>query len=182
MEGLGLRWDTSNTPSATVRDLHFKGLTITEAVNKSRNELVIEHPANHPISVITGLQARLDTIAHLYDGISGISLGSSALGATQRIACYETATGTYMYGIGLFDTPGVIAGVGIWGGTGASQPDQTGSSGGINPHFLVTYTGRVGIGVINPSAALDVSGDVVVSGSITGATKSFDIEENKDFV
>ena len=125
------------------------------------NELVIDEPPK---------------IANMYAGISGISLGSSTLGAAQRIACYEEPTGTYFYGCGLFDTPNVVAGFGIWGGTGAAQPDQTGSSGGVNPHLLVTYTGRVGIGVINPGASLDVSGDADFTGTVTAATKQFVID------
>ena len=73
VEGLGLRWNTNSTPSSTIQDIHFKsGLTIAEALNLSSGhvELTVEHPANHPVSMITGLQARLDTIDKLFNTAS----------------------------------------------------------------------------------------------------------------
>ena len=60
------------------------------------------------------------------------------------------------------------------GGTGGSLPDQYGT-GGHQPEVLITNTGRVGIGTRNPQQVLDVAGNILASGSISGATKSFDI-------
>ena len=42
--------------------------------------------------------------------------------------------------------------------------------------MLITAAGRVGINSQNPAYTLDVTGDIRATGSIIGATKTFDIE------
>jgi hypothetical protein len=177
----GLRWNTNSTPSITIEDLHFKtGLTISESLNLSsgKNELVIEHPTSHPISMITGLQAQLDKVSDMIDGMSGLSLGDQGSNAAHRIAAFESHTsgytyGSYFYGMALFTAPAV--GLGIWGGSGAVLPDQTGA-GGTAPHMLITTAGNVGIGITNPGRRLHIVGNLLCTGNIVGASKAFDIQ------
>ena len=61
---------------------------------------------------------------------------------------------------------GLGVGVGIYGGTNTSLPDQFGTGGQL-PHMLITKTGRVGIINRNPQQALDVTGNGVFSGTCT---------------
>jgi hypothetical protein len=147
---------------------------------------------------VTGLQTALNAksdatvtttignkITALVDATSGVSSGDTApaTGPGHRIAIYESTSsfygfGSYFYGLGLVDNS--VAGLGLWGGTGNALPEQ-GTGSGVLPHMLVTTAGRVGIGDQNPAQALCVTGNCVVSGSITGATKSFDVEhEGRD--
>ena len=85
----------------------------------------------------------------------------------------------FFYGLALVVNANT-AGTAIWGGSGGALPEQ-GTGSGTLPHLLVTTLGRVGIGDQNPAQALCVTGDCVVSGSITGAWKSFDIQhQGKD--
>jgi len=127
----------------------------------------------------TALTAQANKITALVDSYSGLSFGDSApaAGPSHLIAAYESNTvgytpGSYFYGIG-FCSNGAV-GLGLWGGTNAAIPEQVAGSGQL-PHLKVTNAGRVGIGDQNPAQALCVSGNAVVTGSITGATKSFDI-------
>ena len=119
----------------------------------------------------------------LVDGFSGISLGTGS-GVSQRIACYEIPTsggvfnqGHFFYGHGLFEggSNSLSTGIGIWGGTGNNPPDQFGNGNGVLPHMLINYNGNVGIGNAAPTEKLHVTGNILATGSISGATKSFDI-------
>ena len=103
ISGYDLRWNTNSVPSASIRALHFKnGLDVSQSQNLASGqiELVVEHPSSHPISTITGLQARLDTIDMLYSntGVPGVSLGPTSHAAmviaNHRYAIYhEISTG-----------------------------------------------------------------------------------------
>ena len=135
------------------------------------------HPASHAISMITGLQAELDKTNLLIDGVSPISLGDIS-STTQRIAIYESNTarytpGTYFYGVGVVINQAY--GVGIWGGTGTSLPEQSTGTNKL-PDMLITATGRVGINQQNPTYTLDVTGDIRATGAIIGSPKYFDIQ------
>ena len=69
---------------------------------------------------------------------------------------------------------GFSTGLGLWVGTGTNLPDQFGT-GGKKCDVLIDINGRVGIQTFSPTEALDVTGNILASGSITGATKSFEI-------
>ena len=178
-----LRWDTTNTPAAPIQCLHFKNLDVVQRVNlnTSQVELVIERPANRTIAEVTGLQAEVNKLTDIVDGVSGISLGVGQ-GASQRIACYEIepgqslTAGHYFYGIGLVEmqNAGLGVGLGLWGGTGTNLPDQFGT-GGKKCDVLIDINGRVGIQTFLPTEALEVTGNIKATGSITGASKAFDI-------
>ena len=131
-------------------------------------------PANMPFSTLV---ANLNKISDMVDGVSGISLGTGT-GSSQRIACFETAgNGNYFYGIGLVEQTGSLPGMGIWASTGANVPHQnSSSSSGIDPHIMVSNIGNVGIGVVAPTQRLHVVGNILCSGTISGSSKSFDIE------
>ena len=138
------------------------------------HKFLINVPANMHFSTLV---ANLNKIGSMVDGFSGISLGTGT-GVTQRIACFETAgTGNYFYGLGLFEGAPQSLGVGLgfWGGTGASAPDQFGT-GGVLPHMLIDYNGLVGIGNSAPTERLHVTGNILCTGTISGSSKSFDIE------
>ena len=181
--GYDLRWSTNSTPSTAIECLRFEGLTVTETFNltSGQTELVIDHPSSHPIAMITGLQDQLDKITDMADGPSAVSLGIGT-GAGQRLALYEIPNnaasgltpGHYFYGFGLLELGGSSVGTAIWGGTAAALPRQNSSS-GLLPHLLVNLYGNVSIGNVTPSERLHVTGNILASGSITGATKSFDI-------
>ena len=119
----------------------------------------------------------LAKISDMVNGVSGISLGTGT-GSSQRIACFETAgNGNYFYGIGLVEQTGSLPGMGIWASTGANVPHQnSSSSSGVNPHLMVSNIGNVGIGVVAPTQRLHVVGNILCSGTISGSSKSFDIE------
>ena len=177
-----LRWNTNSTPTGTIECLRFENLTVAETLNISSGqiELKVSHPTAHTIAEVTGLQAHLDKTTSLIVGTSGLSSGDStpATAAAHRIACYEshgasTGYGTYFYGIGLAVNASA-AGLALWGGTGYQLPEQATGSGRL-PDMLVTSSGLVGINHQNPSEVLQVTGNILASGSITGATKSFDI-------
>jgi hypothetical protein len=166
----GLRWNTTSTPTLSpIHELHFKGFSVTETLNLSSglNELVINEP---------------DKISDLVDGASGISLGNGT-GAGQRIALYEIpvtgsfTAGSYFYGLGLFEGSGaaLATGLGFWASTGFNLPDQFGTGGGVLPYMLLSSAGYIGIGNSNPTEKLHVTGNILATGSITAATKSFDI-------
>ena len=80
----------------------------------------------------------------------------------------------YFHGLRLYEATG-NAGLGMWGGTVTSTPDQTGG-GGVPPHMYIQNTGRVGINNMTPGATLDVGGDITCSGILTASTKNFDIQ------
>lgn len=171
----GLRRNTNSTPTIAIEDLHFQsGLTVSESLNISsgKNELVIEHPSSHPISMITGLQMELNKLGSLVDGVSGVSMGSAS--TSQRMAVYEGSFEHYFYGMGLFLSN--VYGLGLWGGSGAGVPTHSSAATGVNPHLFIANGGNVGIGEINPTSTLHVNGDITCSGTITGTTKSFDIK------
>ena len=136
------------------------------------------------ISDVTGLQAEVNKIQNLSDATSGLSLGASNPfnRATHRFALYEMpagnpsyTAGSFFYGVGLIDNNNNTVGTGIWGGSGLDVPDQGVTPTGLLPHLFVQNTGRVGIGTINPSATMDIQGNLSVTGTITGASKNFDI-------
>ena len=85
---------------------------------------------------------------------------------------YQWGARTF-YGVGICVNANT-AGLGLWGGTLNALPEQ-GTGSGRLPDILVTPTGLVGINQQNPSEMLHVTGNILCSGSITGATKSFDI-------
>ena len=118
------------------------------------------------------LQPDLDKINRLVDGVSVISMGNSS-GITQRLAIYEEPNGQYFYGMGLVIN--LAVGLGFWGGSGANLPEQSTGSAKL-PDMLITAAGRVGINQQNPVYTFDVTGDIRATGSIIGATKTFDIE------
>ena len=66
-------------------------------------------------------------------------------------------------------------GTALWGGTGAALPDQ-GSGTGTAPHLFIKNNGLVGVNTTAPAYTLDVTGDIRATGTVYGATKSFDIE------
>jgi hypothetical protein len=141
-------------------------------------DTVYTHPSSHPISLITGLQAQLNKISSVVDCVSGLSLGDAA-GVKQKIACYESDTsgytpGTYFYGLGLYI--GSTVGLALWGGTGTTFPKLAPSGTGIMPHMMITTAGSVGIGTTAPQRALDVVGDMACTGTMSAATKQFDIQ------
>ena len=152
-------------------------------LNTSQVELVIEHPQAHSIAEVTGLQARLDTIQSLADTPSGLSLGlvGNTTLSKARVAVYERTgaqgflASTYFYGMALYENvPASSVGLGFYGSTASSLPDQDGQ-GGSAPGMLLRTTGDVGIGTVLPTAKLHVVGDILASGSITGSSKSFRI-------
>jgi len=184
LSGYDLRWNTSAVPSGPIQCLHFKsGLDVTQAVNLSSGQVELQIEGRTDIADITGLQAQVNKVSDMIEGVSGISLGTGA-GASQRIAVYEIepgqalTAGHYFYGMGLFEgqAQGLGVGTGFWGGSGLNLPDMFGIGGGQLPHALITYQGNMGIGNVNPSQRLHVTGNILCSGSITGSTKSFDIE------
>jgi len=127
--------------------------------------------------MITGLQAQLDKVSDMIDGTSGLSLGDQGSNAAHRIAAFESNTpgytyGSYFYGMGLCTGPAV--GLGLWGGSGAVLPDQTGA-GGTLAHMFISATGNVGVNNQNPLYTLDVNGSLYVSNSIASPIKNFDI-------
>ena len=115
--------------------------------------------------------------AALVNGFSGVSTGDAppATSSNHRIAAYEAISmgGNYFYGIGIVVNANT-AGLGVWGGTLSLLPEQ-GTGSGRLPDMLVTPLGLVGINNQNPSERLHVTGNILCSGSISGATKSFDI-------
>lgn len=186
LSGYDLRWNTGGVPTAPIECLHFKGMDVTQAVNLSSGQ--IELQVEPTIASITNLQNEVDKLTHLVpNAVSGISLGTGA-GASQRIALYEIEPGQtltpghYFYGMGLFEGASQSLGTGtaFWGGSGTALPDQFGTGGRL-PDMLITFAGNIGIQNRNPSQVLDVtgniacSGNLVCGGTITGASKSFDI-------
>src|SRR6476661_246242 len=90
---------------------------------------------------------------------SQFSLGKSGSVANTplgRMANYEDG-GQYFYGSGLIFN-GSNYGLGLWGGTGTSAPWD--GAAGTQPHLTLESTGRVGIGTMAPTQALDVSGTI----------------------
>ena len=137
------------------------------------------HPSQHSISMITGLQTELNKISRLETGVSGVSLGGGT-GAAHRFAVHEVeigdpnhTAGHYMYGMGLY--VGSTVGTAFWGGTLAALPDQ-GSGTGTAPHLFIKNNGLVGVNTTAPAYTLDITGDIRATGTVYGATKSFDIE------
>jgi hypothetical protein len=176
-----LRWNTNATPTATIQCLRFEGLSVAETFNLSsgQTELKVEHPAAHPISQITGLQTELNKISGLKTGTSALSMGGGTVAAEHRIAVHEVeigdpnyTAGTYMYGMGLY--VGNTVGTAFWGSTAGALPDQ-GSGTGASPHLFIKNNAYVGINNVTPLYTLDVTGDIRATGTVYGATKSFDI-------
>ena len=66
-------------------------------------------------------------------------------------------------------------GLGLFGSSGAAVPDY--GAGGTLPHLFIQSSGNVAIGHVAPAAnaKLHVVGNILCSGSITGASKSFDV-------
>ena len=158
---------------------------MTENLNLSsgNNELEVS-VATQGIADITGLQAEVNKIQKLSNATSGLSLGASNpfTRTTHRFALYEMpagnpsyTAGSFFYGVGLIDNNLNTVGTGVWGGSGLDIPDQGTTPTGLPPHLFVQSTGRVGVGTINPSATMDIQGSLSVTGSISGASKSFDI-------
>ncbi len=137
------------------------------------------HPSQHSISMITVLQTELNKSNRLETGVSGVSLGGGT-GAAHRFAVHEVeigdpnhTAGHYMYGMGLY--VGSTVGTAFWGGTLAALPDQ-GSGTGTAPHLFIKNNGLVGVNTTAPAYTLDITGDIRATGTVYGATKSFDIE------
>jgi hypothetical protein len=135
----------------------FRSWVSTEITNYAYT-----HPSSHPISMITGLQARLDTIDQLQDSI-GLSLGidNGSTGYDRcRMAIYEDnlTTHHHWYGMALYVSGGVV-GMGLWGSSGVAVIDQ-GSGTGTLPHMMIKNGGNVGINQTNPQYTLDVTGDI----------------------
>ena len=129
--------------------------------------------------MITGLQTELNKISRLETGVSGLSLGGGT-GAAHRFAVHEVeigdpnhTAGHYMYGMGLY--AGATVGTALWGGTLAALPDQ-GSGTGTAPHLFIKNNGLVSVNTTTPAYTLDITGDIRATGTVYGATKSFDIE------
>ena len=78
-----------------------------------------------------------------------------------------------MYGMGLY--VGSTVGTAFWGGTLGALPDQ-GSGTGTAPHLFIKNNGLVGVNTTAPAYTLDITGDIRATGTVYGATKSFDIE------
>ena len=123
------------------------------------------------------INAELDKISELSDGQSGLSLGTGGWPknlAKHSLACHESSSGTYFYGCSLYDNQVNPIGLGIWGGSTYQVPDR-GTGTGQAPPFLINSFGKVGIANVAPAEALDVVGNLTVSGTITAGTKCFDI-------
>ena len=183
IKSYSLRWLINNTPSIPIECLHFRdGFTVSETLNQSSQQVELQIRATPAIADVTGLQAEVNKLTDVIDGVSGVSLGIGQ-GASQRIALYEIepgqalTAGHYFYGVGLFEgqSQGLGVGLGMWGGSGLALPDQFGTGGQL-PHALITFGGNMGIGNVNPSERLTVAGNILATGTITGSTKSFDIE------
>ena len=109
---------------------------MTEVLNLNTGQLELQIEGRTDIADITGLQAEVDKVSDMIDGVSAISLGIGQ-GASQRIAVYEIepnsnlTAGHYFYGIGLFEgqAQGLGVGLGLRGGTGTALPDQFGTVG-----------------------------------------------------
>ena len=166
-----LRYQTSglnvSTPSLSVDTLLFKDFDTSEGIVNNSYSLQVALPSSKPTSFITGLQAELNKVSDVVDGPSGLSLGVGT-GAPQRFAIFEiesgTNAGTFFYGLALFEgaPQGQGVGMGLYGGTDTSLPDQFGTGGQL-PDILVTNTRRVGIQNTNPQQALDVVGNIACS-------------------
>ena len=77
LSGYGLRWNTNNTPSISIRDLHFKsGFSVAENINLSSGNNELELSVAIGISDVTGLQAEMNKISNLVSGASGLSLSA----------------------------------------------------------------------------------------------------------
>ena len=136
-------------------------------------------PANMAFNTLI---SDLDKIANLEIGPSALSLGTGT-GSDQRIALYEIpnnnvlTAGHYFYGLGLVElgSYSLGTGIGLWGGTASALPRQN-TANGLLPHMLISISGNVGINNANPSEKLHVTGNILCSGTISGSSKSFDIQ------
>ena len=109
----------------------------------------------------------------LQNGPSAISLGTNAAGPATRIAVYEASNSAFFYGFSLFEgqPSNLGVGVGLWGGTlSGALPDCTGAGtqGTKLPDILLTRNQKIGIQNANPTEALDIVGNLKVSGSGAG--------------
>jgi hypothetical protein len=88
---------------------------------------------------------------------------------------YEDTGKHYSYGMSIYVT-NYNTGLGLFGSSGANVPDH--GAGGTLPHLYIQNTGNVAIGHVAPAAntRLHVVGNILASGSITGATKAFCID------
>ena len=148
-----------STPSSNVQTINFKDFSISESINLN-SEYQLE------VALPTQLRA-------LQNGPSAISLGTNAAGTATRIAVYEASNSAFFYGLSLFEgqPSNLGVGVGIWGGTlSGALPDCTGAGtqGTQLPDILLTRNQKVGIQNANPAEALDVIGNLKVSGSGAG--------------
>ena len=182
LNGYDLRWNVNAVPNGNIQCLHFRsGLDVTEVLNLNTGQLELQVQGRTDIADITGLQAEVNKLTDVIDGVSGISLGVGS-GASQRIAIYEIepnqalTAGHYFYGLTLFEgaSQGLGTGLAFHGGSGAALPDQSGTGGRL-PDMLITFNGDVGIGNVNPSQKLTVSGNILATGNLTASTKNFDI-------
>jgi len=172
-----LTWNGAAMATQTQLALKADDSAVTAGFNSVNAELAQKQDALTVTDglVLSGATLSCPPIAGLVDGVSGLSLGTGT-GASQRMACYESGS-QYFYGTGLFEgaPAGLGVGLGLWGGTASSSPDQFGT-GGVLPHMLITYNGAVGINNRAPTEALHVTGNILCSGTITGSSKSFQID------
>lgn len=98
---------------------------------------------------------------------SQLSFGQSSF--NKKFALYEgEGDGSYFYGIGTYVNGSGIAGLGLWGGTESSLPT-------ITPNLFISRNlngGYVGIGTDNPSALLDIYGQVNATPATSGTIQS----------
>ena len=168
-----LTWDGTSLVNTTQLALKADDAGVTSAFAGVQVQLA----AKAETTVVSALSARCGS---LVDAVSGISTGDAnpATGPNHRIAVFESQSigpGKYFYGMALVQgwySPGV----GFWGGTGTAFPEQARGS-ATQPHMILTDLGRLGVGTSAPTQRLHVgNGNILCSGSITGASKSFDIE------
>ena len=86
LSGYGLRWHDTNTPSAAIEELHFKGgLTVAQTVNlaTSKLELTVSALDMATVAGVKALIANGITVSNGISKVSSASLGTVALSLNQ---------------------------------------------------------------------------------------------------